>query len=112
VKIRDADFRTRQASRTLPAPLRTDAPLHRVARELFAALRARRRMPARLLGVAFSALEVPGGPAQLDLLPVAPAAEAERADRLASAVDAINRKLGERAITPARLVRSDGRRSP
>lgn len=112
VKIRDADFRTRQASRTLARPLSTDAPLYRVARELLASLRTRRRTAARLLGIAFSALAAAGGPTQFDLLPDGAAGETARERQLASAVDTINRKLGARSIRPARLVRSDGRPSP
>src|SRR5437870_5762163 len=56
VKIRDADFTTRQASRTLPEPVSSDRVVYAVARELLARLRAARRVPARLLGVALSQL--------------------------------------------------------
>src|SRR3989442_10925716 len=51
VKIRDADFTTRQASRTLPEPVSSDRVVYAVARELLARLRQARRVPARLLGV-------------------------------------------------------------
>src|SRR5205823_14615195 len=56
VKIRDWDFRTRQASRTLDHPVIADRNLLTVARNLLRRLRASRRVPARLLGVALSAL--------------------------------------------------------
>ncbi len=113
VKLRDHDFKTRQASRTVPEPLRTDRAIYAVARELLAALRLRRRTAARLLGVSFSGLAEEGGPAQLTMLPAgAERGESPRERRLARAVDDINRKLGERAIGPARLVRSGGSRSP
>src|SRR2546430_7379786 len=46
VKIRDADFTTRQASRTLPEPVSSDRVVYAVARELLARLRAARRGPA------------------------------------------------------------------
>jgi DNA polymerase-4 len=106
VKLRDHDFTTRQASRTVPTPLTTDRALFRVARELLATLRARRRTAARLLGVSFSSLAGGEGPAQFSLLPPPAARETGRDRRLASAVDRINQKLGEKAIRPARLVRA------
>src|SRR5256885_8595272 len=43
VKIRDADFTTRQASRTLPEPVSSDRVVYAVARELVARLRQARR---------------------------------------------------------------------
>lgn len=106
VKLRDHDFKTRQASRTVPRPLRTDRALFNVARELLAGLRSRRRTAARLLGVAFSAMSAGDGQVQLTLLPeVGTGAESPRDRRLATAVDRINKKLGEKAIGPARLVK-------
>jgi DNA polymerase-4 len=106
VKLRDHDFKTRQAGKTLPRPLRTDRALFSVARDLLAALRARRRTAARLLGVSFSALSAGDSPAQLTLLPeVTAGAETPRDRRLASAVDDINEKLGGKAIGPARLMK-------
>jgi DNA polymerase IV len=56
VRIRDKDFRTRSAQRTLAEPVVSDRVILRVARELLAKLRAARRVPARLLGVALSSL--------------------------------------------------------
>src|SRR5207237_8534391 len=46
VKLRDADFTTRQASRTLPDPVQSDRAVYSVARELLARLRKARRVPA------------------------------------------------------------------
>lgn len=113
VKLRDHDFRTRQAGRTLPAPLATDRALFAVARELLASLRRRRRTAARLVGVNFSALDPGEGPAQLTLLPVEPQPrETARDRRLATAVDDIRKKLGGKAIRPARLFKSGESRSP
>jgi len=107
VKLRDHDFKTRQAGKTLPRALRTDRALFAVARDLLAGLRARRRTAARLLGVSFSQLSTGEAPAQLTLLPEAPdAAETSRDRRLASAVDNINEKLGGKAIGPARLMKA------
>jgi DNA polymerase-4 len=113
VKIRDHDFRTRQASRTLPAALSTDRVLFDVARVLLATLRTRRRTAARLLGVAFGALQTGEGPAQLTLLDAAlPDRENARARQLAIAVDRINQKLGEKTIRPGRLVGGASKRRP
>jgi hypothetical protein len=56
VKIKDFDFRIRQASRTLPHAVDSDRAVTDVARELLARLRAGRRVPARLVGVALSGL--------------------------------------------------------
>lgn len=110
VKIRDHDFVTRQSSRTVAAPLSTDRALFGVARELLAGLRSKRRVAARLLGISFSALGGERGPPQLSMLPLPAEPESVRDRRLASAVDRINEKLGEKAIRPARLMGQRGRR--
>ena len=113
VKLRDSDFKTRQASRTLPKPLRTDRALYTVARDLLVSLRAKRRTAARLLGVSFSALSAGEGTPQLTLLPdVAREAETPRDRQLASAVDNINTKLGGKAIGPASLMKGKEPRPP
>ncbi len=113
VKLRDHDFKTRQASRTPPRPLKTDRALYGVAVQLLAALRSRRRVAARLIGVSFSALSTGEGPPQLTMLTdPAPAEESMKDRSLSSAVDRINQKLGDKTIGPARLVRSGGRQSP
>ncbi|MGH7561875.1 MAG: DNA polymerase Y family protein [Gemmatimonadales bacterium] len=105
VKLRDHDFRTRQAAHTLPEPVSSDRAIYAVARERLRSLRARRRVAARLLGVSLSGLSPGTAPAQLDLLD-APARFPESArDRMVSrAVDRINQKLGAEAIRPARLL--------
>jgi DNA polymerase-4 len=110
VKIRDHDFVTRQSSRTVPAPLSTDRALFGVARELLAGLRSKRRVAARLLGISFSGLGGERGSPQLSMLPAPAEPESVRDRRLASAVDRINQKLGEKAIRPARLMGQPGRR--
>jgi DNA polymerase-4 len=112
VKLRDRDFRTRQASRTVADPLSTDRALFQVARGLLAGLRQRRRIAARLVGVGFSRLQPRQGPDQLDLLREAKSVETDRDFRLAAAVDRIAAKLGRSAIGPARLAGRSPRQPP
>jgi DNA polymerase-4 len=102
VKLRDADFTTRRASRTLPEPVTADAPVIRTATTLLTRLRRARRTPARLVGVTLSQL-APASATQLSLFegPPAPDHETERERTLASALDAINRTAGRRRILRA-----------
>src|SRR5260370_33941008 len=60
VKLRDADFRTRQAGRTLAEPVQSDRAVYAVARALLARLRGGRRVAARLVRLALSRLTPPG----------------------------------------------------
>jgi DNA polymerase-4 len=55
VRLRDADFRTWQAGRTLPEPVQSDRAVYAVAKDLLARLRGERRIAARLIGVGLSA---------------------------------------------------------
>jgi len=113
VKLRDHDFRTRQASRTVDQPIDTDRAVFSIARELLAGLRRRRRVAARLLGIGLSRLEVEPPATQLSLLGGNPAVIVETArDRaVARAVDAITTRFGRDAVQPARLTRKlPGRR--
>jgi len=102
VKLRDADFTTRQAGKTLPAPVLTDRAVFAVARELLQRLRQKRRAPARLIGVALSQLERPGGEAQLALLETERTVETERDRTLARAIDRVREKFGPDALGRAR----------
>lgn len=105
VKLRDADFITRQAGRTLPDPILTDSAVFGVARELLARLRTARRVPARLIGVALSQLERPGADAQLALLETESgtgSVETERDRSLARAMDRVREKFGPDALGRAR----------
>jgi DNA polymerase IV len=102
VKLRDADFVTRQASRTVREALTTDRAIAPIARVLFARLRAERRTAARLVGVSLSQFDGRGD--QLDLLDAGfERLEVERDRRLARAVDAVRERYGHDAIAPAIL---------
>lgn len=102
VKLRDADFRTRGASRTLPHGVIADRVILATAHELLAKLRRARRAPARLLGVALTGLEDADAEAQLALFDDSAAGvESEKDRRLARAVDAVREKFGAEAVVPA-----------
>ena len=99
VKLRDADFTTRQASRTLTEAVRSDRAVYAVARGLLARLRAARRVPARLLGVALSHLAAADGESQLSLLepPRAPV-ESERDRAISRVIDEVRERYGRDAL--------------
>jgi DNA polymerase-4 len=102
VKLRDADFVTRSASRTVSEPLTTDRAIGPIARVLFARLRSQRRAAVRLVGVSLSHFD--GAADQLDLLDAGTERlEVERDRKLARAVDAVRERYGHDAITPAVL---------
>jgi len=107
VKIRDMDFRTRSARRTLVEAVVADRVIHGVARELLAKLRSNRRVPARLLGVALSSLAQDPRADQLALFEREPdpLAETDRDRTLARAVDRVRERFGDRGIMPASLAR-------
>ena len=102
VRIRDTDFRTRQASRTVDEALASDRALYAVARELLRKLRNDRHVPARLLGVALSNFTTPPAK-QLGLFdaPRAPM-ETEKDRELSRAVDAVRARFGRDAIAAGR----------
>jgi hypothetical protein len=79
----------------------------RVARELLAKLRAARRVPARLLGVALSSLAQDPTADQLALFAADadPLAETDRDRVLARTVDRVREKFGPKSILPASLSR-------
>lgn len=108
VRIRDLDFRTRSAQRTLVEPVVSDRIIMGVARELLVKLRAARRVPARLLGVALSSLASDPKADQLTLFAANtdPLAETERDRTVARAVDQVREKFGAKGILPASLTRS------
>jgi DNA polymerase-4 len=105
VKIRDRDFRTRSARRTLMEPVVSDRVILRVARELLVKLRAARRVPARLLGVALSSLAEDPKADQLKLFKARgePSGETERDRVLARTVDRVRGRFGAKGILPGSL---------
>lgn len=108
VKIKDADFTIRQASRTLPEAVVSDRVIYGVARELLHSLRTRRRTAARLIGIALSGLATNPEPPQLALFVDATASlETERDRTVARTVDSVRRKFGQDAIGSAQLSKHD-----
>ena len=102
VRIRDMDFTTRQASRTVDESLSSDRALFAVARTLLAKLRKARRIPARLLGVNLSNFNPPS-PKQLALFDVAgPPLETTKDIAVAHAMDQVRARFGRGAIAPGR----------
>jgi DNA polymerase-4 len=104
VRIRDFDFRTRSASRTLPRGVIADRVILGVSKGLLAKLRSSRRVPARLLGVALSSLAADPDADQLALFEET-ATETEESDRdraLTRAVDRLREKFGRDGITVGR----------
>jgi len=111
VRLRDADFRDRSRSRTLPEPIRTDRAIYAAARTLLDDLRRQRSVPARLVGVGLTNLVSSADDGQGVLFGVAPPLEDERDRRLSGAVDEIRRKHGE-VIGPGSVLRRKGRHGP
>jgi len=106
VKLRDHDFKTRQASRTLDMPVMSDRVVFATARGLLARLRRTRRVPARLVGVSLSSLAADATADQLTLFERDDAhlAETERDRTLARTVDRVREKFGAKSIMPASLL--------
>ena len=106
VKLRDADFTTRQASRTVATPIESDRAIHAVAHELLGKLRRARRTGARLLGVTLSSLGAEGYASQLPLFGEAePPIETERDRAISRVVDGVRARFGDAALLPAALKR-------
>jgi DNA polymerase-4 len=113
VRIRDFDFLTRQKSVTLAEPVRSDRVIGGVAKELLAALRAARHVPARLLSVALSGLTPPDRVDQLALFEEAEGGDREsgRDRALARAVDQVRERFGRDAVSRA-VAGTERRRTP
>lgn len=103
VRLRDWDFRTRSAQRTLPEPVVSDRVILRVARELLATLRKARRVPARLVGVRLSGLAAAKAEDQLALFTATASGETARDRGLTQAVDRVRGKFGAKSIVPGGL---------
>ncbi|MBA3671327.1 MAG: DNA polymerase IV [Gemmatimonadaceae bacterium] len=102
VRIRDADFTNRSASRTVNESLASDRAIFTVARELLTKLRRSRRVPARLLGVALSNFTAPAA-TQLALFgATATPLESPRDVELSRAMDEVRARFGRGAIAPGR----------
>jgi DNA polymerase-4 len=106
VRIRDHDFTTRQASRTVGAGVISDRVIMAIARPLFRRLRKARPVPARLIGVGLSSLGTDAAADQLTLFELKDGRPAETArDRvLARTVDRVRERFGDSGIVPARLL--------
>jgi DNA polymerase-4 len=101
VRLRDWDFRTRAAQRTLPEPVVSDRVILRVARDLLAALRKARRVPARLVGVRLSGLAAAHAEGQVALFT---SEETDRDRGLARAIDRVRGKFGAKTIVPGGIL--------
>jgi DNA polymerase-4 len=95
VKVRYADFTTRTAQRTLPAPTDLEAEFEPVARNLVRKLWSP-GVGMRLLGVGLSGFEEE--PEQLDLFGEPEKADDDRARALAEGIDAVRARFGTDAI--------------
>ena len=107
VKIKDGDFRSRSASRTVDAPLESDRAILAVARELLATLRQRRRVGARLIGVGVSHFADGDDATQMVLFGDDSAAaplETDRDRRLSRVADELRDRFGDDAIRPGGLL--------
>lgn len=102
VKLRDADFTTRLASRTLPEPVESDRAIGDIAVAMLAKLRAARRHPARLVGVALGGMVAARDAEQLGLfVQLRPNVERAEDRALSRAVDRVRERFGDEAIRAA-----------
>lgn len=116
VKLKDADFTTRLASRTVAEPLESDRAIADVAVTLLGKLRAVRHVPARLVGVALGNFVPARDAEQLALFSGGSAVERPQDRARSRAVDRVRERFGPAAIhagahTDARSGRSDRRPS-
>jgi DNA polymerase IV len=109
VRIRDMDFTTRSAQKTLPEPVVADRVIMAVAKEMLAKLRKARRVPARLLSVGLSHFSADPKADQLALFQEAraidPLAETDKDRAVARTVDKVRERFGAKGIIPAGLKR-------
>jgi DNA polymerase-4 len=128
VKLRDKDFTTRTAQRTLGTFIESERSVAKAARPLLRQLRGKRQVGVRLLGIALSHFDdEPAAhrnlvgtqlglfaPAAESPTPAAPAepSEGPRDRALTRALDRIRDRYGSGAILPARLVDPSGDTGP
>jgi DNA polymerase-4 len=109
VRIRDNDFTTRSAQKTLADPVVSDRVIMGAAKQLLAKLRKARRVPARLLSVGLSHFSEDPRADQLALFEEAraidPLAETDKDRAVARTVDKVREKFGAKGIIPAGLQR-------
>ncbi len=106
LKVRTGDFTTWTRALTLPAPTDLAETIVRAARELLRDRIRLGRKGVRLLGVGVSGLFPPGsGQAALFRDPAE-----DRAGRAARATDVLRARMGEEAVTRARLLNKPGAR--
>ncbi len=104
VRIRDADFTTRQASHTVHEPIESDRVIHGIALKLLSRLRQKRRTAARLLSVSLSNLTAAHGPSQLVLFGTSDALETDKDRRVAHVMDDVRGRFGSDAIMPGSIL--------
>jgi DNA polymerase IV len=98
VKLKDSDFTTRLASRTVEEPIESDRAIADIAVGLLQKLRAARRSSARLVGVSLGNFKPARDAEQLGLFG-APAAVERAQDRAVSrAMDRVRERFGSEAI--------------
>lgn len=102
VRIRDHDFRTRSASRTVEQGVMSDRAILAMSRQLLSRLRAGRRVPARLLSVGLTSLAEDEAGDQLTLFERAgdAMADTERDRAVSRAMDAVRARFGPDGIRP------------
>ena len=107
LKVRTGDFTTWTRAHTLAAPTDLAETIVETARALLRERIRLGRKGVRLLGVGVSGLSgaAAAGPSQASLFAAPPDPAEERARRAARAADAVRDRLGEGAITRARLLR-------
>ncbi len=112
VKLRDADFTTRQRARSFPEAVESEAALFPEARILMRELRAKRRGGVRLLGVALTNLVDREAPRQLPLFEEAGRSETERDRTVARLADRVRKRYGRDALLPGRIIPREPYREP
>ena len=104
LKVRTGDFTTWTRARTLPAPTDLGEILLDAARHLYRERIRLGRRGVRLLGVGVSGIEPAGSPGRGVQAGLFADPAEQRARRAARAADAVRDRLGDAAITRARLL--------